>query len=224
MDVAVSHKRGKRLSSLSLSSVIGDGLLERARATSLGLLGITAAVGLAIVALAFNQGWPLVAGSPVPALPPLHQDVGKATVADAASGGARSDAKPGSTPQQDGAGGESARPDTGPAPSDGASPAPSSQLVVAPSAPAKTDGDAPRGEGSNPEPAPAKPKQPSPSPSPDQPPATQQAPAEPAPAAPEPEPTSPPATISEAPPTSNVPPWSNGKGHAYGRSGKEVDD
>jgi len=50
-------------------SLLGSGLLVRARSTSLGLLGLTAAVGLSMVALGLNQSWPLVAGGPIPKLP-----------------------------------------------------------------------------------------------------------------------------------------------------------
>lgn len=213
MDVAVHHKRRQRLPSVSRPSVLGDGLLERARATSLGLLGITAAVGLAIVALVFNQGWPLVAGGPVPPLPPRHQGLGEATVAAGVGGDARSGADAGGSPRRQGAaGGEKARPDGTTAQSGGTSPVPSSEFVVSPSAPAKTEGDAPQG-GSSPGQAPAKPKQPK---QPSQPPTAQQAPSSSPPDDAGPEP--PPATVSETPTASHVPSWSNGKGHAYGRS------
>lgn len=39
-----------------------------------------AAVGLAIVALALNQSWPLIPGSAIPGLPPKHQSVSPAVV------------------------------------------------------------------------------------------------------------------------------------------------
>lgn len=38
------------------------------------------AIGLAIVALAFNQSWPLIPGSAIPSLPPKRQTVGPAAV------------------------------------------------------------------------------------------------------------------------------------------------
>lgn len=47
-------------------SILGSGLLERARSTSLALLGLTAALGLGMVALALNQSLPLLPGSPIP--------------------------------------------------------------------------------------------------------------------------------------------------------------
>ncbi len=83
----VQYKRG--LQQLR-SSALGDGLLERARAMSLALLGATAAVGLAIVALALNQGWPLVGGSGIPDVQPPRQGVGGATVAARSHASARS--------------------------------------------------------------------------------------------------------------------------------------
>lgn len=82
MDVSVLYKRGQlRPHSAVKASVLGGGLLERARSTSLALLGMTAAVGLAMVALALNQGWPLIAGAPIPGLGNTHQAVGDATIA-----------------------------------------------------------------------------------------------------------------------------------------------
>jgi hypothetical protein len=87
MDVQVHYKRGQRRLQATRPSLLGNGILERARSTSLGLLGLTAAVGLAIVALALNQGWPLVAGGPIPVIGAEHQAVGGATVVAAAQSG-----------------------------------------------------------------------------------------------------------------------------------------
>jgi hypothetical protein len=82
MNVSVHYKRGQRQPrSTARARILGDGLLERARSTSLALLGVTAAVGLAMVALALNQGWPLIAGAPIPGFGDEHQAVGDATVA-----------------------------------------------------------------------------------------------------------------------------------------------
>ncbi len=81
MDVSVLSKRRQRsLRSAAKASVLGEGLLERTRSTSLALLGATAAIGLAMIALALNQGWPLIAGAPIPGLGSGHQAVGKAAV------------------------------------------------------------------------------------------------------------------------------------------------
>jgi hypothetical protein len=82
MDVSVLSKDGQRsLRSAIRTSVLGDGLLERTRSTTLALLGLIAAIGLAMVALALNQDWPLIAGAPIPGLEREHHAVGDATVA-----------------------------------------------------------------------------------------------------------------------------------------------
>lgn len=84
MDVSVLSKDGhRRLRPVTRPSLLGQGLLERARATSLALLGLTGAVGLAMVALVLNQGWPLVPGSPIPPLEAQRQALGDAAVAAA---------------------------------------------------------------------------------------------------------------------------------------------
>ncbi len=82
MDVSVLSKhRQWSLRSTVRASVLGDGLLVRTRSTVLALLGLTAAIGLAMVALALNQNWPLVAGAPIPGFGNQRQAVGDATVA-----------------------------------------------------------------------------------------------------------------------------------------------
>lgn len=87
MDVSVLSKYGQRsLRSAARASVLGNGLLERTRSTSLALLGLTAAIGLAMVALALNQGWPLIEGAPIPGLGGGHEAVGAASVAAPATG------------------------------------------------------------------------------------------------------------------------------------------
>ena len=181
-------------------------------------------VGLGMVALALNQSWPLIANSPIPVIPSPHQAVGKATVASDAKA---SDSAPGRAraaggPRSDASGGQArvGAKDPGEATVD-SSPATSTEFVVAPSAPAPSGGHS-RGASRQPSPQPAvqQPKSPptKEAPTPSKP---ESAPPPVAEAAP------PPATISEAPaeePESHVPPWSNGKGHAYGRSGKDSDD
>lgn len=87
MDVSVLSKYGQRsLRSAAKASILGDGLLQRTRSTSLALLGFTAAIGLAMVALALNQGWPLIAGAPIPGVGGGHEAVGDASVAARATG------------------------------------------------------------------------------------------------------------------------------------------
>src|SRR3954452_521796 len=67
-------------------SIWGDGLLDRARSTSLALLGLTAAVGLALVAYVAHQGWPLLPGSPIPSITSPHGSVHDAEIAAPAPG------------------------------------------------------------------------------------------------------------------------------------------
>ncbi len=222
MDVAVHYKRGHRwLRSPGRPSVLGGGLLERARSTTLALLGATAAVGLAIVALAMNQEWPLVAGSSIPQIPPRHQSVGEA---EALTGQAQAKApQPGPEGRRfDGGDSTGERGAPAPSPSPAASPTGSAEFVVAPSAPAKPQS---AGEGV--------PAAPGPPPTATQPQQVAVVPAdsptaEPAPSTPPPpvdsEPASPPVVASsDTPDESSVPPWSSGRGHAYGRSGKGSD-
>ncbi len=132
MDVTVDSKHGHRLVGVAdRASLLGGGLLERARSTTLALLGVTAAVGLAMVALALNQSWPLVAGSGIPA--PHRLGVGKAAVVAATSPrlirvtgavGPRSSAQAGKAPSPVGGG----SPNGGPAGG-------SVDFVVSPSSP-----------------------------------------------------------------------------------------
>ncbi len=222
----------------SRPNLLGRGMLERARATSLALLGATTAVGLAIVAIGLNQEWPLISASPIPPTHPRHQSVGKATIAAGAGAGgehARPAVSEGRTRDVNAktarrgattAGGEAASGrDAGSASSH------STEFVVAPAEPINS------GEGRAHQPshghgapsgtthAPA--QQPSPTP-------VSQPPAEPAPEVTPPPssatataaPTPQPATASGVPAEdeSSVPSWSHGNGHAYGRDGRGDDD
>jgi hypothetical protein len=195
MDVLVHLKPRHRWLRPKKPSVLGGGLLERVRSTTLALLGVTTAVGLAMVALALNQSWPLVADSPIPGISAPHEAVGRATVAAQARAEASA---AGSARTADLARRGSARAVSGDdvgaqAPRAGAAPPPSAELVVAPSAPAEPRGDAPGGAGD-----------PSPAPSPAG--TSPQAPASPVPASepaqPEPAPSSPPVVEATPPPTS----------------------
>jgi hypothetical protein len=198
MDVPVLHKRGqRRLRSATRTTILGDGLLERVRSTSLALLGLTAAVGLAMVALALNQGWPLIAGAPIPGFGERHAAIDDAAVA------AEANAPGGRGPAL--GGGTAGRPDsqslTPPArPGAGGTPAPvgprapgSESIVVSdstPTGPAPADG--PPG-GASPSP-PSADQQPAVTPVPAAPPA-------PAPAATPPA-QAPVASVSTPPPSS----------------------
>jgi hypothetical protein len=101
MGVSVPYKRGqRRLWGTIGPSILGRGILERTRSTLLGLLGVTAAVGLGMVALALNQGWPLVAGGPIPGFGAQQEAVGKATVASTARAHVESGSTRGSASRQ----------------------------------------------------------------------------------------------------------------------------
>jgi outer membrane biosynthesis protein TonB len=198
-------------------------MLERARATSLALLGATAAVGLAIVALALHQSWPLIAGSPIPPLQPRKQAIGPAAIVSPAGV---------SGPVLAGAHGRGA-PHGGPAirshpnaagDATGNAPVPSAVPVVAPSQPVES-GPAHQAEPPSHPKAPSKPQPAQPTPIETQTVASSPPEPEPAPApasgpAPAPAPPTPVATVTETSPEeeSNLPPWSHGHGHGYGRS------
>lgn len=209
------YKLGQPAWRKAWAGLVGTGILERARAMSLGLLGMTAAVGLAIVALALNQGWPLVPGGSIPQVPKPHEAVGVATVAGGTHVGRPAAPRAGSRIHS----GRPSRPSAPVASGDAGgaeAPAPAPGTVVAPAEPTKPGGKT-AGHGATPppakEPASSKPQHASPAPAPAK---TEPAP----PSTPVSTPAPPPvATTSEAPPEeeSSVPPWSHGHGHAYGR-------
>lgn len=199
-------------------------MLERARSTTFALLGVTAAVGLATVALALNQSWPLIAGSSIPQAPVTRQGVAAAIVVAASDHRRSAVVTNGANPP---------RPSTPRLPgADGATPANAVPIqaggpVVSHPVPTRSaggiSGDAPKAA-KPPSKQPQQPVQqpagaPAPAPAPASAPAAADAPlpeiAEPPP---------PPVATPEAPAEeseSNVPAWSHGKGHAYGRSEDE---
>ena len=61
----------------------GDGLLERARNASFILLGLTAAIGLGLIAFIAHLGWPNITDGPIPGLPSEHIAVKSAAIAAA---------------------------------------------------------------------------------------------------------------------------------------------
>ncbi len=84
MQTLMLSRREKLLSRLPAKpSFAGTGLLERMRSTTFALLGITAAMGLGLVAVASQQSWPLLPAAPVPGLP-WSGEVEEATVVVAA--------------------------------------------------------------------------------------------------------------------------------------------
>ncbi|MFI5026235.1 MAG: hypothetical protein ACHQCI_05740, partial [Solirubrobacterales bacterium] len=70
----VSRLRQATSRALSASNVVGDGMLVRLRSTTLGILGLVAAVGLGLVGVLSQQGWPDVATGPPPQAPQLVQN------------------------------------------------------------------------------------------------------------------------------------------------------
>jgi hypothetical protein len=187
----------RRVSRSSLHSVLrfgigGDGFLDRIRALSFAMLGLTAAAALALVAFIANQGWPQVGSLlPVPAihradlsdnsvvaLPAGRQPSGivvtvpPATLAPPLSGGGLG----GRQPSHQGSSGGS---DAGPA---------SNVVVLAPQGPEST----PSSPGTG-----ASPSQPVPAPVPSE---------SPAAAPTEPTPTATPQPVATAPTTPVTPP------------------
>jgi hypothetical protein len=226
MVVQVSRHRGQsRPRRNPRFSILGDGLLERARSTTLALLGAIAAFGLALVAVTLQEGWPLIAGSPVPPGPALHEAVGGATALGAKATPRAARRVPGRPQREVPSHGAGPR-HPGGTPVAGVPSAPS-EFVSSPATPAGSPSAGAHGGVAHGAPAPqqapsATPQQ-APSATPQQaPPAAPTASSVPAPEppassppaeAPAPEATTPEVTASE----SGVPPWSSGHGHAYGR-------
>src|SRR5580765_2479301 len=70
MDVEVASKVKKAIArSFAPSVLVGDDMLGRLRSTTIGILGLVAAVGLGLVGFVSNQGWPGVFGGPLPQAP-----------------------------------------------------------------------------------------------------------------------------------------------------------
>jgi len=67
-----------RLSSFRIPSFAGKGLPERMRSTAFALLGLTAAAGLALVAIFAQPGFPLLEPAPLPEEPSLKQSIAQA--------------------------------------------------------------------------------------------------------------------------------------------------
>lgn len=91
MVVQMLSWRGQPLSRLKARpSFAGTGLLERMRSTTFALLGITAAMGLGLVAVVSQQGWPLLPAAPLPPLPVEQSGIDDATVVTAPQGASAS--------------------------------------------------------------------------------------------------------------------------------------
>ncbi len=199
-------------------------MLERARSTSLALLGVTAAVGLATIAMVLRQEWPAVVGSPIPNAPSQQEAVGGATrAADAkTAGGAVAHTRAASHPAAGSPRDRAQQPEGGADSPAGSAPAEPNEFVVTPAAPVKKPGKG----GSHRTPAHEGPEPAAPSPQAITVAAPTTSPPSQAESQPEPEPSpAPPATTSGAPPSeSYVPEWSNGHGHAYGRADHDSGD
>jgi hypothetical protein len=224
MVVSVLHELGKLLSRIPRGSLLGDSLLVRARTTSFAVLGASASVGLAVLAIALHEDWPLVPGSPPPRPVARHAALGEAT----AVGGGRSRAGVASGAAAPGGNatgaqrGAQSQPPAGahphPAPSTGSVTAPTGELVVSPSVQAPESGHTGGSGGAHSPRIPPRPPKPKPVPPAKTPPAPPPAVAPPPAPSPAPPAPTPEATASASPPEeSNVPSWSNGQGHAYGR-------
>jgi hypothetical protein len=68
----------KLLSALRLPSFAGEGLPERMRSTSFALLGLTAAAGLALVAIFVQPGFSVLSPAPLPDQPSAGESVAEA--------------------------------------------------------------------------------------------------------------------------------------------------
>jgi hypothetical protein len=77
-EVVHSIFHSKLLSALRLPSFAGEGLPERMRSISFALLGLTAAAGLALVAIFAQPGFNLLSPAPLPDQPSASQSVAKA--------------------------------------------------------------------------------------------------------------------------------------------------
>jgi hypothetical protein len=132
-------RRGNRLRGTRKRSIAGTGLLERLRSTTFALLGVTTALGLALVAVIAQQGFSPLPGLPLPGISSQEGRVGEAQVV----------ARPASRPAAgDRGGGTAAAGSTGAG--DGSRPSAPSRLAdsrqagpAAPPAPAPSGGGAP---------------------------------------------------------------------------------
>lgn len=103
MNELVLSLHSKLISTLRLSSVAGNGLAERMRSTSFALLGLTAAAGLALVAIFAQPGFSLISPAPLPAEPSIGESIANAKRLPLDHGSvAIVSARPAAAPQGDG--------------------------------------------------------------------------------------------------------------------------
>jgi hypothetical protein len=174
-ELVSSTLHSRLLSALRLPSFAGEGLPERMRSISFALLGLTAAAGLALVAIFAQPGFNLLSPAPLPDQPSLAESVAEAKrlpldrhvapLVAAPPARQRHGAEPAA------AGSPSARPVGSSGGSGGASAAPAEVDAPAPSAAAEASGGNHGGNGGKggsggSSPAPAAPEQAGSSPSP----------------------------------------------------------
>ena len=78
MNELVLSLPSKLISALHMPSFAGSGLTERMRSTSFALLGLTAAAGLALVAIFAQPGFSLISPAPLPDEPSIGESIGNA--------------------------------------------------------------------------------------------------------------------------------------------------
>jgi hypothetical protein len=182
-------------------NMAGGGLLERLRNATIAMFAAVTAVGLALVLVAANQGWPRFADSPLPLLP--IERIGEAQVAEEPSAPIAAPAGPQGRPVS----GASARQIAGGPESGTRSPSQQAAQAVGPGA--ESPGPAPTGQASPEAPATSPPAAPGPAPAAAAPPA-------PAPVQSAPAPSPPAAT---PPSTKQAPGGGNGKAKGHEKSG-----
>src|ERR1044072_3367539 len=82
MVARMRFRRGQTLPRVTRPSLAGDDLAERMRSTAFALLGIFTAMGLGLVALVSQQGWPHLPSSPIPGPSAKHGTLHEAIAVD----------------------------------------------------------------------------------------------------------------------------------------------
>jgi hypothetical protein len=209
-EVVHSLLRSRLLTSIRRPSFAGSGLPERLRSTAFALLGLTAAAGLALVAIFAQLSFPLLAPAPLPDEPTVNESVaaaekatpGRSPVSVRPAHPARPARPSRISPDPSSPAGAAGSPGETPvAAQSGGAEAPAPAAVPGPSSGSKNGGGevgGVPGGGSNPAPTAAPPAPPTPPPSP--PPASQPASPVPAPVASPPAPPEPVAPGNSASP------------------------
>lgn len=85
-ELVPSNLQNRLLGRLRRFSFAGDGLPERMRSTAVAFLGLTAAAGLALVAIFAQLGFPLLSPAPLPSEPADGGAISKAVALDRSPG------------------------------------------------------------------------------------------------------------------------------------------